>query len=337
MLPLPTDLQPVHDHVAATAAEVDAGVRDVRDGLRWLGARGLLRPHPDRGERVGDAVRLIRALASASLADAFAVWSQTMVIEYLRCCPPAQELAVVLEELTAGTVPGATALAPALADLSGGPAVPVLATPVPDGWALTGPVPWASNLFDGAAVVLPARTPDGGRLVALLRLGDPGVAVRPPTPLLALNATGTSRVDLAGAAVPAGAVLSRDLGSFLGLCRPTMLLTQAALAVGVADAALASAAEALSAPVAAEHAALVTRRDDVAAELAELAAGRGAPGGVPDARLAGLELVARAVELEGLVRGGSGYAAASPTSRRRREAAFLPLQAPTALQLRAAA
>jgi hypothetical protein len=105
----------------------------------------------------------------------------------------------------------------------------------------------------------------------------------------------------------------------------------------VADAALASAAEALPAPVAAEHAALVTRRDDIAAELAELAAGRGAPGGVPGARLAGLELVARAVELEGLVRGGSGFAAASPTSRRRREAAFLPLQAPTALQLRAAA
>ncbi len=54
-------------------------------------------------------------------------------------------------------------------------------------------------------------------------------------------------------------------------------------------------------------------------------------------RLDALELAADAVRLEGAVRLGSGFQADSPTSRRVREAAFLPVQAPTVAQLRVAA
>ncbi|WP_432535613.1 acyl-CoA dehydrogenase family protein [Kineococcus arenarius] len=344
--PTTAELMQAHEHFAATAAAVDAGTQDVREGLRWLGDRGLLRPVGDPATRVGRAVRLLRAVAAASLADAFVAWSQTMVVEYLTCCPPEPELVDVLADLGAGVLPGATALAPAIADVGGGAPVPVVAERTADGWTFTGPIRWASNLFPDAVVVVPARARDGGRLVAVLRLGAPGVHVAPAAPLSALNATGTSSIELDSTPVTAGAVLTRDLPAFLSLCRPTMLLTQAALALGVADGALTSTAEAVagarSGPVAValgeDHHALEAHRDAVAEELVALAARLDAaePAACALARIDALHLVARAVELEGLARGGTGFQASSASSRRRREAAFLPLQAPTLLQLRAA-
>jgi hypothetical protein len=58
------------------------------------------------------------------------------------------------------------------------------------------------------------------------------------------------------------------------------------------------------------------------------------PGDLARLRLAALDVAAEAVRLESAVAGGSGYLAASDTARRVREAAFLPVQAPTYGQLR---
>ena len=73
----------VRAHVAATAAAVDDGTRDTRAALAWLGGRGLLA----ESTPLSGPVALVRDVAAGSLATAFSVWSQTMVLEYLRCCP----------------------------------------------------------------------------------------------------------------------------------------------------------------------------------------------------------------------------------------------------------
>jgi alkylation response protein AidB-like acyl-CoA dehydrogenase len=325
----------VRAHVAATAAAVDDGTRDTRAALAWLGGRGLLA----ESTPLSGPVALVRDVAAGSLATAFSVWSQLMVLEYLRCCPtPAGT--DLLPALRSGELTGATALAPAIADLAGGPPLPVAAERDGEGWRLTGRVPWASNLFDDAVVVTPARTADGGRLVALFRLG--AARLTPSPPLLALNGTGTGSVELRDVPVAADAVLSTDLAGFLPLCVPAMLLLQAALAVGLTDAALPSAAAHLTGPngtLVADHRALTERQAEVATRLTGLAA---APDGATRAALAQLRLdavhlAADAVRLEGAVAVGSGFRADTATSRRLREAAFLPVQAPTEGQLRSQA
>jgi alkylation response protein AidB-like acyl-CoA dehydrogenase len=285
----------VGSRFGASAAEVDAGTRSVREGLRWLAAKGLLCPP---SSRVIEAVRLIRIIAAASLADAFAVWSQTMVVEYLLCCPPGDELSGVVGQLRAATVTGSTGLGPAVADLAGQASLPVVAEADVNGWRLTGVVPWASNLFEDAVLVVPARTTDGRRIVGMLRLGAQGVSVRPTPPLLALDATATGSVYLDGVALSSSAVLSRELRAFMNLCQPVMLLTQAAMALGVADSALASAGGALCGPgavLAGHHRALDGRRDKNVASLTALAGGvdpddgsveRAGPAGVRSTRCA---------------------------------------------------
>jgi alkylation response protein AidB-like acyl-CoA dehydrogenase len=329
------DVSGVHEQAAAGAEDVDAGRADVRVALRRLGGVGAFgSDDEDPTESLLTAVRMVRRLASVSLATAFAAWSQRMVLEYLRSTtvPPADLVA----GLRAGTVPGASAMAPAVADLTGTGTVPVTATRDGDGWRLSGTVSWASNLFDDAVVVTPARTSEEGRLVVCLRRTDDGVTPTGLYDLLGLNGTGTGGLDLDGVAVGAGHVLSDDLASFMAVCRPAMLLLQTAMAVGVTDAALTASTEHRPAVLRADGEALAERRDDVVRRLEDLAGDRVGvhPGDLARLRLTALDLTAEAVRLESAVAGGTGYLAGSPTARRVREAAFLPVQAPTVAQLR---
>jgi alkylation response protein AidB-like acyl-CoA dehydrogenase len=322
------------------AADLDTGRGDVRAVLRRLGEAGSFGiPGADPVDELLPSVRVVRELATASLAAAFSAWSQRMVIEYLRCCPPPESESDLVRALRTGEVTGATALAPAISDLAGRAELPVVAVPDGDGWRLAGRIGWASNLFDDAVVVTPARTRDEGRLVVLFRRTAPGVTPTPLHDLLGLNGTGTGALELDGVRVGSGQVLSDDLPDFMAVCRPAMLLQQSALAVGLADAALDQAARQLTgvtAVVRAEHEELAGRRDEVAIRMEDQAGSRvgSSPRDLARLRLDAMDVAARAVRLESAVSGGSGYLAGSDTARRVREAAFLPVQAPTEVQLR---
>jgi alkylation response protein AidB-like acyl-CoA dehydrogenase len=322
------------------AADLDTGRGDVRAVLRRLGEAGSFGiPGADPVDELLPSVRVVRELATASLAAAFSAWSQRMVIEYLRCCPPPESESDLVRALRTGEVTGATALAPAISDLAGRAELPVVAVPDGDGWRLAGRIGWASNLFDDAVVVTPARTREEGRLVVLFRRTAPGVTPTPLHDLLGLNGTGTGALELDGVRVGSGQVLSDDLPDFMAVCRPAMLLQQSALAVGLADAALDHARRQLTgvtAVVRAEHEELAGRRDEVAIRMEDQAGSRvgSSPRDLARLRLDAMDVAARAVRLESAVSGGSGYLAGSDTARRVREAAFLPVQAPTEVQLR---
>jgi alkylation response protein AidB-like acyl-CoA dehydrogenase len=321
------------------AAELDAGRADVRPVLRRIGAVGV---YGAAGEEpvaaLAASVRLVRELAGVSLAAAFSTWSQRMVLEYLACCPPSGATAELATALRTGELTGASALAPAMADLAGRGELPVVAEPDSDRWRLSGTIGWASNLFDDALVVAPARTPDEGRLVVMFRRSSPGVTPTPLHELLGLNGTGTGGLVLDGLAVGPEQVLSDDLRSFVQLCRPAMLLMQSALAVGLADAALGAAGRHLvggNAVLRSRHEQLAARHDDVARRVDDQAASRvgTGPHELARTRLDAMDVAAHAVRLESAVSGAAGYLAAAATARRVREVAFLPVQAPTEAQL----
>jgi alkylation response protein AidB-like acyl-CoA dehydrogenase len=327
----------VREHAAAGAEDVDTGRADVRPALRRLGAVGALGAEDDDPTAaLVAAVRLVRQVAAASLATAFSIWSQRMVLEYLRFCPPPPSMAGLVRQLRAGEVTGATALAPAVADPTAAAELPVSARPDGAGWRLSGTVGWASNLFDDAVVVVPVHAPDEGRMVVQFRRTDDGVTPTAPHRLVGLNGTGTGALHLDGVAVSPEQVLSEDLTSFVAMCRPAKLLLQTSLAVGLADAALTASARHVSGVLRAEHEDVVANRDDVGRRVDDLAADRVGvgPGGLARLRLAGLQVAADAVRLEVAVSGAGGYRAGTDTARRVREAAFLPVQAPSYAQLR---
>jgi alkylation response protein AidB-like acyl-CoA dehydrogenase len=134
-------------------------------------------------------------------------------------------------------------------------------------------------------------------------------------------------------------VLSTDLAGFVAAFRPTFLVLQTAFCAGVAARSLAEAEPDTRSPdaelgdeVSEYRAALGTMRT----RLHRLAHDIHHPGirELIELRLDTARLAVHAARLEATVCGGAGYLAASGTSRRLRETAFLPIQAPTEGHLR---
>lgn len=331
----------VAEFFAARAATVDCQDTDVRPGLRFLGDRGLLGlGAPDDADGALAAMLLVvEDVAACCMSSGFSLWAQRMAIEYLSSASDSAAISAELAELRAGGRIGVTAMAPAMRHAAGLEQVPVQAERVRGGYRLTGPIPWASNLFENAAVVLPARSTDGECLALAVNLDDAGISVHNAPNLLALGATGSSSVSLEGVHVPDSAVLSRDLIGFVRAIRPTFLLVQSAFCAGLAGASRREATERISGlneQFATDLAVIASRHDSVRERLFRYARDQHAPSAAEllRLRLDAAGVAGEATRLEAAVAGGRGYVATSPTSRRLREAAFLPIQSPTEGQLR---
>jgi alkylation response protein AidB-like acyl-CoA dehydrogenase len=330
--------------IAARAASTDAYENDVRLGLAELGGAGVLDlGAPDNREgALVDMADVLLGVARGCMSTAFSAWAHRMAIEYLASHPTPWSEAGVLDELRAGARPGATALAPAFKDLLGLEPLGVTAAPDGDGLVLDGSVPWASNLFDEAVVVLAARTIAGGRVVVAVEVAQAGFTVVELPRLLALDSTRSGATRLEGVRVGPDRVLSEDLPAFLGRIRPTFLLLQTAFALGLASECVAQAQRklrSLAAVFGPDVESAGQRLAALDADLHRYARAAGGPDQAPvrdllQLRLDAAGLAQDAAALESKVSGGAGYVAAGATARRLREAAFLPVQSPTEGQLR---
>ncbi len=330
--------------IAARAAATDACEHDVRTGLAELGAAGVLDlgAPANRDGALVDMAGLIAAVARGCMSTAFSTWAHRMAIEYLASHPTTWSDAGVLDALRAGARPGATAMAPAFKDLLGLEPLGVTAAPDGDDLVLDGSVPWASNLFDEAVVVLPARTAAGGRVVVAVEVAQPGFTVVELPPLLALDSTRSGAIRLEGVRVAPDRVLSDDLAGFVERIRPTFLLLQTAFALGLAAECVAQAERKLRNLTTVFRPDVETAAQRLAAldgdlhRYARAVAAPDQPGvrQLLQLRLDAAVLAQDAAALEAKVAGGAGYVAAGATARRLREAAFLPVQSPTEGQLR---
>lgn len=314
------------------AAQVDAGHLSPFTLLQSVGAMGLL----DLG-RSGSLLPMsavIYDVASECVASAFSLWGHRMAVAY-------HDAAGV--ELPTGVLeaerPGASAMAPAFKAAAGISAIPVLARRVDGGLSISGRVPWASNIYDNAIVVLPVLEEDGKALIVRTTAGVQGLNVRQLTDLLALNATRSASLEFQDVFIPAPDIMTDNVPAFLASIRKPFLLLQAAFCLGLSAAALRAAGDGLTgvnesftpdADAAADEFRRLRRDLIVLAEDPS-----------PPSKLALLQLrlhcallTGAATRLEAAVVGGRGYQSASATARRLREAAFLPVQSPTEGHLR---
>lgn len=344
---LPAGALPVLERAGERARAVDREGGDPWATLRELGELGLLAaPLPLQ-------VELIHALARRCTATAFSLWGHRSALEYhwvTGSTPPGGA--------EAGRLALASGMAPAYKEEAGLGEIALVATDRPDGsLAVDGVLPWCSNLREGAWIVMPVRWEDGRRAIVRIARDAPGVGVTPLVGLMALDGTSSGVLRLEQVAVPAGDVLTQDVPGFRDRARAAFLLLQSGMCLGLAGAAL-DAAESAADPVAqrvladeleAGRADWESLRDDLVRTVRTAAWDAGDAGDVGEAdaaaaavsprelvsvRLEVALLTGRATQLEQKTVGGRGYAQASDTSRRAREAAFLPVQSPTETHLR---
>lgn len=315
--------------VDSRAADLDAGRTDVREDLRALGAAGLFGLSD-----LADTVRVIEQVSEVSLAAGFSAWAHQMTIHYLAEGQPDLSQSLLLARR-----PGVTAMAAGLKHVAGLGQIPLIAEEDRGELRISGPIRWASNVFDNALIVLPARTAAGRLYVAMIDVAAPGVDVDPAPALMALGATGSTSLRLHDVRVDADRIISADLTAFVHRIKPTFLLLQTAFALGVTGTALTeagTATDALAAQFDGDLAELTAAAEANRQRLYQFAS---APAEAKLAeiirlRLDAADVAVAATRLESALAGGQGYRSGTAANRRFREAAFLPVQSPSEGQLR---
>ena len=338
---------PLRDGVTAffeaRAAAVDAGQADVRAGLAFVHEHVLAGHAREPNSDLARVAAAIATVAWSDVASAFSLWCHRMVLEYLSLARPGTPpREVALPALLRVRLCGSTGLAAAMAHHVSGTPLPIEARRESGALLLDGRVRWASNLFaDGFVLVTAARDAGGGPpLIVALRAGSPGLRVDPYPQLLALQATASSSLVLEAVRADDDAIVSDDFGAFIARVRPVFLVLQAAFCWGLARRALDEAGRAIAGQAEVLRPELAEAEERAAALAEELdRAARAGPAAalvreLVRLRLESARLATAAVALETRAVGSRGYARASGTARRLREAAFLPIQAPTEVQLR---
>lgn len=323
--------------VRARATRLDRGETDTREDVALLGSLGLL-GLGFGGSPLTDMVAVIEDVSAESLSAGFGVWAHRMCLEYVDRGPESVRTGL-RARLVSGETIGVTAMAAGLRQAAGLGDVPLIATPVSGGVEISGPIRWASNVFEDAVIVLPARAEGGATCVAVIDANSSGVRINPAPELLALGATASTSLVLDRVFVPDDCLISRDLLGFCRQIRPTFLALQTSFCSGIAGASLAESAPLLTGlgeQFASEHDTLAAEYDSLRSRLHDYASH---VDDVPvreliQLRLDGSHVAVSATRLEATLRGGAGYASAHPTNRRFREAAFLPIQSPSEGQLR---
>jgi alkylation response protein AidB-like acyl-CoA dehydrogenase len=318
----------------------------IREALAFLGER-VLEGSADGTDgpnaRLGRVAGAIATAAWSDMSVAFTLWCHRMVLEYLWCAPAASGLCTdVLPRVARTEVLGSTALAAAMAHHVAGTPLPITWRPEGRALVLAGRVSWASNLFPPHFVMVTAAAhADDGRVLIVALPGDaPGLSIDPYPRLLALQATGSSSVALRDVRAREEWVVTADFTGFVTRVRPIFLLLQSSFCLGLAARALSEARRTLRGPnevFRAELEALEERATGLTRAMSLRLLDRGASAPIRDlvqTRLDAAQLATAAVALEAKQAGGRGYVTTSPTARRLREAAFLPVQAPTEGQLR---
>ncbi|BBY20203.1 acyl-CoA dehydrogenase family protein [Mycobacterium stomatepiae] len=329
--------------IRAHASALDRGEETSRRSFTSLAAAGLLglgAPGNTDGllPQMADIIGLI---SGECMSTGFSVWAHRMAVEYLLRAATPFSLATA-RPLLAGTTLGVTGMASAFKEAAGCGSLDLTAETVDGDYRLSGSIRWASNLYPDSTMVTAARTEAGERLIVALPLDTPGVVLGDHFDLLALGSTASSYLKLENAGVGSEQVLSTDFEAFLQAVRPTFLVLQSAMCLGLTRTTVEQSKLGLTGVNSVFTADVDAIADKLAAAEARLATLASAVGGANSPtkkellslRLEAAELSSASADLEIRTAGGKGYASRTAASRRYREAAFIPVQSPSEAQLR---
>jgi alkylation response protein AidB-like acyl-CoA dehydrogenase len=329
--------------IRSHADALDRGEHTSRRSFAALGAAGLLglgAPGNVDGQlpRMADVITLI---SGECMSTGFSLWAHRMAIEYLLTAATPFSIAAA-KPLYAGTTLGVSGMASAFKDAAGCGSLDLTATPVEGGYQLSGSLRWASNLYDDSLMITAAQTADGEKLIVALPLNTPGVALGDHFELLAMGSTASSYLKLQDAFIGSDQVLSRDFNKFLNTVRPTFLVLQSAMCIGLTKTTVAQSKLGLTGVNSVFSAEVDEIEQKLVSAQSTLASAAAAVGGpqppskkeLLTLRLAAAEISSTSAALEIRTAGGKGYASRTPASRRYREAAFIPVQSPSEAQLR---
>jgi alkylation response protein AidB-like acyl-CoA dehydrogenase len=349
---VPEDLAAWLDTHAESLDESAARAHDIVPRLAAAGLFGIgvsTAYAAGRGGTAIDAVEAVAQVAARSLSAAFVFWGHRTFIECLAQSPNIGLRETWLPRLLSGEIAGATGLSNAMKYLSALEPLQMKAEPIAPVasvarcWALSGSLPWITNLRPEGFLVAAAFDQTDSNQPSIFAVPHylPGVTRSADLDLIALRASNTAALRIESAELDEHWLITADAKTFLAGVRPGVVGLQCGLSLGLARRALSAVADARPMP----RSALVDDAAQLTHELARLTddlyTGLAAQTYMEDApslfrlRIALASLVAETVNLEVQASGGQGYLREqSGVARRVREASFVPIVTPSVVQLK---
>lgn len=325
-----------------------------RNVLQELAAAGAFSSHLHLHGEPGDlglSIQLIAEIARVCGATGFVAWCQAACGLYLEESGNSFLQGEWLARHIRGEGLGGTGLSNPIKAYAGIERLLLRATPEGQGYRLRGSLPWVSHLpLDGYCGVIAAvegenATAAGAEVMVLLPASAPGVERLPCPAFSGMEGTSTFALRLHDVWVEPEWIVARDAAAFLRTIRPSFVLLQCGLALGVIQGAIDSI-RAVAGPAGHVNGYLDDQPETLAAELQELRQRVLALAGTPhnpdtayrlavlEVRAQGSELSLRAAQAALLHQGARGYLASSAVQRRVRESHFVAIVTPALKQLR---
>ncbi|SAK99090.1 acyl-CoA dehydrogenase [Caballeronia pedi] len=296
------------------------------------------------GGTIADAIDTVAAVAEHSLTAAFVLWGHRTFIEYVLQSDNDAFDADILPRLLDGGIAGATGLSNAMKYLSNIEALQMHAARHADGFALSGGLPWITNLRREGFIAAAAFDHDDGSPPSIFAIPHDrsGVERSDDLDLIGLRASNTAALTVKSTVLDARHRITADARNWLVRVRPAFLGLQCGMSIGLARSALLATSQA----GAASRESIRAETGALEATLAEqtLRLKQGVvdgtfferPAALFELRIALVETVTRALSLEVQASGGRGYLRnQGGTARRVREASFIPIVTPSLVQLKA--
>lgn len=314
--------------------------------LRELGRAGWYpRPEDGRRKRWTKDLLLIEEAGSHCGSTAFLLWGHTTAMLYCAAAQAPYLRQEILPALARGDLLGGTGLSNAMKYYAGMEPLRLRAQRVPQGFRVTGRLPFVSNLGPGHWVGVVAETDQAGRAAFFLPTTATGLEVRECKKFLGFNGTGTYNLAFHDVFVPDDWVLAENADSFIQQIRAEFSLNQGAIAFGCIRASLGQLSQARDKQNGVNRylklqpeilAARLQQLSDRAQNLVAKAEGTEAPGEfreVVELRLSGAYLALEAAQAGMLHEGATAYLQQSSAARRLREAYFIALVTPAVKHL----
>lgn len=339
--------------LAAQVVAIDRDGHYPRAVLQQLARVGAMSAHLDTPEKPGDYFLAIQAMAEASRvcgATGFMMWCHAVCGLYLQQSGNPALMGEVLARHISGEGMGGTALSNPMKSYAQIESLLLRARKVPDGYLVSGTLPWVSNLnadhYCGAiAALMEGDLEAGSEIMFLLRCNAPGVELRECPSFSAMEGTGTYALKLDNYFVGAKELIASPAKPYIARIRAAFVMLQCGMAVGVTQGAIDSMWE-VEAQLGHVNQFLEDRPHALQAELDALTERVRVLALTPfetstdffidvlDARAHGAELCLRAAQSALLHQGARGYLMSSAVQRRVRESHFVAIVTPAIKHLR---
>lgn len=229
----------INEQLKPFVKKVDEEAFYARDYLIALGEAGYFNSsNKSNEETLFDELFLVKETAKVCMTTAFCLWCHLASLTYIRQTDNVKLRETVLPALESGEVLGATGLSNPMKFYAGLEKLHLQAERVEGGYVVNGVLPAVSNLGENHWFGAIASISDNEEVMVFVNTSNESIALKEQANFLGVNGSATFSCRFNNIFVPDDEVVSQNARTFVDQIRPTFIMYQIPLGLGVMESAV---------------------------------------------------------------------------------------------------